>query len=69
LIVGLNIGFRAKGKVLDENGDFERGVNKNSRIIFTALQDGSYRLVAITLRGQGMADYALIIRKFAIPRK
>jgi hypothetical protein len=54
----------AKGNKLAGNNDIERGVNLNSRIVFTAKESGTYRLVATAFQGQGVGIYTLVIREF-----
>jgi hypothetical protein len=55
----------ANGNVLAENDDLEPTVNLNSRIIFTAPQDGIYQLIATSSGSRGAGDYMLTIRQFA----
>jgi tetratricopeptide (TPR) repeat protein len=56
-----------KGNKLAQNDDIEPGVDKNSRIIFTPQESGSYCLVATALHGQGTGAFVLRIREFADP--
>jgi hypothetical protein len=51
------------GKVLAENDDISKD-NLNSRIVFTATGDGSYRVVATSFRQRGAGAYTLTIREF-----
>jgi tetratricopeptide (TPR) repeat protein len=53
-----------QGKLLAENDDIVPGVNRNSRLVFTAPRDGSYRIVATSFEQAGQGAYALIIREF-----
>jgi serine/threonine protein kinase/Tfp pilus assembly protein PilF len=53
------------GKPLAENDDIELGVNENSRLIFTAPQDGVYRLIATSFEQAGTGPYMLRIREFS----
>jgi hypothetical protein len=55
----------AKGNKLAENDDIEPGVNRNSRIVFTPKEGGTYRLVATAFQQQGTGAYVLRIREFA----
>jgi tetratricopeptide (TPR) repeat protein len=57
------------GQKLAENDDIEPGVNQNSRIVFTAPKDGTYRLVASSFENRGMGAYTLIIREFTGSKK
>jgi tetratricopeptide (TPR) repeat protein len=56
-----------KGKVLAENDDISPQ-NLNSRIIFTAPKDGTYRIVATSFEHRGSGAYTLTIREFT-PKK
>jgi serine protease Do len=53
-----------KGKVLAENDDISPD-NQNSRIVFTAPADGTYRLVATSFQQRGTGSYTLTIRVLA----
>jgi serine/threonine protein kinase/Flp pilus assembly protein TadD len=53
----------AQGKKLAENDDIEPGVNRNSRIIFSPKEGGTYRLVATAFQGRGRGEYMLSIRE------
>jgi tetratricopeptide (TPR) repeat protein/tRNA A-37 threonylcarbamoyl transferase component Bud32 len=58
----------ASGKKLSEDKD--SGGPQEAQIIFTAPQDGSYRLVASSFQQQGIGTYTLVIREFAgLPNK
>jgi hypothetical protein len=59
----------AQGKVLAENDDIEDGVNTNSRLLFTARQDGGYRIVAAAFEGRGAGAYTLTVREFVGSKK
>jgi hypothetical protein len=59
----------SQGKKLAENDNIEPGVNNNSRIIFTATQDGTYRMVVSAFQQLGTGDYTLMIREFTGSRK
>jgi hypothetical protein len=52
------------GKLLAEKDDIVPGVNRNSRLIFTAPQDGVYRIVATSFEQSGTGPYTLRIREF-----
>jgi hypothetical protein len=52
------------GKLLAENDDISPA-NPNSRLIFTAPRDGSYRIVATSFQQRGTGTYSLIVREFA----
>ncbi len=56
-----------KGKVVAENDDISKD-NLNSRIIFPAPKDGSYRIVATSFEQRGSGNYIITIREFN-PRK
>ena len=58
----------AKGKLLAENDDISPE-NQNSRLLFTAPADGTYRLVATSFGGMGTGAYDLIVRSFVDPKK
>ena len=68
----LNLGYLRleddKGKVLAQNDDISYPDNLNSRIIFTAQQDGSYRIVATSFQQRGTGNYTIPIRAFT-PKK
>jgi hypothetical protein len=53
-----------QGKVLAENQRISP-VNQNSRIIFTAPADGTYRIVATSYQQRGTGSYTLTIRVLA----
>jgi tetratricopeptide (TPR) repeat protein len=53
----------AQKKVLAENDDVAPD-NLNSRLIFTAKEDGMYRVVATSYQQRGIGAYALRIREF-----
>lgn len=54
----------AKGKVLVENADIATH-NRNSRVAFTAKEDGVYRIVATYQSGdKGIGRYTLVVRRF-----
>ncbi len=55
-------------KVLAENDDISKD-NLNSRIVFTAPGDASYRIVATSFQQGGRGVYTLTIRKFAAKKK
>jgi Flp pilus assembly protein TadD/tRNA A-37 threonylcarbamoyl transferase component Bud32 len=54
----------ASGKVLAENDNIS-ATKRNSRIIFTAPVDGSYRIVATSFQQRGSGAYTLTIRAIA----
>jgi tetratricopeptide (TPR) repeat protein/serine/threonine protein kinase len=54
----------AQGNKLAENDDREPGVIRDSRIVFTSKQDGTYRIIASAYQGQGTGAYTLVIREF-----
>ena len=54
----------AKGKLLAENDDIIPNVNLNSRLLFTAPADGTYRLVATSFEQRGTGAYTLTVRSF-----
>ena len=43
--------------------------NLNSRLLFTAPADGTYRLVATSFEGMGIGTYYLTVRAFVDPKK
>ncbi len=51
------------GKLLAENDDISPD-NQNSRLIFNAPRDGSYRIVATSFEQAGRGPYLLTIREF-----
>jgi serine protease Do len=53
----------ASGKKLAEDDD--SGGDQNARIVFTAPQDGTYRIIATSFEQQGMGNYTLTIREYA----
>ena len=53
---------------LAENDDISKD-NLNSRISFTPLADGTYRLIATSYQQRGVGDYEIITREFAAPKK
>jgi hypothetical protein len=55
----------AKGRVLAEDDD--SGGNLNARLVFTPAQDGTYRLVALSLRPRDAGYYTLTARAL-VPR-
>jgi hypothetical protein len=59
----------SQGKLLAENDDIEPGVNPNSRLIFTAPAEGTYRLVATSFEQSGSGVYTLTVRSFAEAKK
>jgi hypothetical protein len=54
----------AQGKTLAENDDIVPNVNLNSRLLFTAPTDGTYRLVATSFEGRGSGAYTLTITEW-----
>ena len=54
--------YNAKGELLAENDDIVNGVNLNSRLIFTAAADGTYRLLAFSYDLRGIGTYTLTVR-------
>jgi hypothetical protein len=59
----------AAGQLLAENDDIEPSKDLNSRFVFTAPQDGTYRLVATSFQQQGVGPYTLTVRKFLGKKK
>lgn len=51
------------GKTLAENDDISKD-NWNSRLVFTAPREGSFRVVVTSYRQRGMGGYALTVREF-----
>ena len=58
----------AQGKLLAENDDISP-TNRNSRILFTPKQDGTYRIIAASFQQQSRARYEIIIREYAAKKK
>jgi tetratricopeptide (TPR) repeat protein len=54
----------AEGKTLAENDDREPGVSLDSRIVWTALRDGTYVIIATSRGQQGTGRYTLLLREF-----
>jgi hypothetical protein len=54
----------AKKKILSENDDINPNNNRNSRIAFTATEDGVYRIIATSFQQRGAGTYTLVIREF-----
>ena len=52
------------GKLLAENDDVVPNVDQNSRIVFTAPKDGSFRIIATSFQQKGIGNYSLHIREF-----
>jgi tetratricopeptide (TPR) repeat protein len=59
----------AGGKLLAENDDIVPGVILNSRLLFTAPADGSYRLVATSFEQRGTGDYTLTVRSVGAAKR
>jgi tetratricopeptide (TPR) repeat protein len=53
-----------KGTKLAENDDIDPDTNLNSRILFTAPADGTYRLIATSFEQRGTGSYTVLIREF-----
>lgn len=49
-------------KVLGENDDVVSGKNYNSRIEFTAKEEGDYRIVVTSFRSEATGPYTLVVR-------
>jgi tetratricopeptide (TPR) repeat protein len=56
-----------QGKKLAEDDD--SGGGTNARIVFTATEAGSYRVIATSFRRAGLGDYTLLLREFTPPGK
>lgn len=54
------------GRILVANDDIDAmGRNLNSRIVFSPLADGIYRLVATSYQNRGRGNYEIVIRDFS----
>jgi serine protease Do len=49
------------GKELAENDDITPGINLNSRIVYKALKDGDYRIIATTFEGEQTGKFTVNI--------
>jgi tetratricopeptide (TPR) repeat protein len=58
-----------QGKLLAENDDIAYPANLNSRLLFTAPADGTYRLVATSFEQRGTGAYTLTMRSFAAAKQ
>src|SRR5262249_17217766 len=56
----------SQDKVVAENDDIAED-NLNSRIVFTAPADGSYRIVATSFRQRDAGTYTLTVREYPAP--